>query len=325
MHTEEKINFRQDRDFGETFNITVKFIRQNFKHFFTTLILIAGPFILIGAIASAVYQANALGLFYNTFSVSETYDILGRYRIFALLYYMFYFIASIVTIAVTGAYMILYSEKGPGNFTTREVGNLVLRNTGKLILTSLALLVLLLPVIAAYAGLGVLAAAGNNVALIIIYAFILLVGMGIFLPNFSWLLPSVYFVAMQEKKSAFSSISRTFQLMRGSYWWTWLIMFVGIIAIYVLILVFSLPQIIYYLVITFSHAKGTFENYSDSSVFFIAITTICTFFTFILCAVAFVLCGFHYYSLAERKDGTGLLSRIDEIGNTADTNVEQQY
>ena len=36
--TKEKINFRQVRDFGETFNVSVKFFRQNFKLFFQSLI-----------------------------------------------------------------------------------------------------------------------------------------------------------------------------------------------------------------------------------------------------------------------------------------------
>ena len=59
----EKINFRQTRDFGETFNVSIKFLRQNFKLFFQSVLFIAGPFVLISAIAGAFYQSNAINMF----------------------------------------------------------------------------------------------------------------------------------------------------------------------------------------------------------------------------------------------------------------------
>lgn len=322
MLENEKINFRQDRDFGEIFNVTVKFFRQNFKHFFTTLILVAGPFLLISAIAAGVYQASALGL--GTISLTGNYDAFERYGIILFIYIIFALIATIVSIGATFSYMILYSEKGPGNFTTGDVRSLLIKNIGKLILTFLALLLVLLPFIGIFAGIGVLLTINKIYALIIVFVLVMMACCAVFLPNMGWLLLSPYLIAMQEKKSAFASIRRAFQLMRGNYWWTWVIMFCAIIVLYVLIIIFSLPQIIYQLTLTFSHFSGTTED-PEISVPFIAVTTICTFLNTILYSVIQVLCGFHYYSLAEKKDGTGLLDRIDEIGNTRNTNVEQHY
>ena len=62
MNNQEKITFRQARDFGEIFNVSVKFLRQNVKLFFQSLIYIAGPFVLISAIAGAFYQSSALSM-----------------------------------------------------------------------------------------------------------------------------------------------------------------------------------------------------------------------------------------------------------------------
>src|SRR3954470_21352007 len=59
----EKINFRQARDFGETFNVSVTFLRQNFKIFFLSILFLAGPFVLVSAIAGAFYQSHAISMF----------------------------------------------------------------------------------------------------------------------------------------------------------------------------------------------------------------------------------------------------------------------
>lgn len=322
MLENEKINFRQDRDFGEIFNVTVKFLRQNFKHFFTILILVAGPFLLISAIAGGVYQASALGL--NSFSVTGNYDVFERYGIIFFVYMVSLLLAIIVSIGATFSYMILYSERGPGNFAAGDVRSLLIKNIGKLILTFLALLLVMLPFIGLFVGLGVVIVSANILGITITYAIVMVICFGIFFPNLIWLLLSPFLVTMQEKKSAFSSIGKTFQLMRGNYWWTWIIMFCAILVLYVLIIIFSLPQIIYQVTITLSHFRGGTED-SGMSVPFIVVTAICTFLNTIVYSVLQVLCGFHYYSLAEKKDGMGLLDKIDEIGNTRDTNVEQEY
>src|SRR3972149_5114405 len=110
MENQEKINFRQVRDFGETFNVTVKFFRQNFKLFFQSLIFIAGPFILISAIAGAFYQSNAANLF--SFTRTGSSDIFSQ---FGWTYFVFIIAAVIANIMLLGTvfgFMINYLEKG---------------------------------------------------------------------------------------------------------------------------------------------------------------------------------------------------------------------
>lgn len=322
MNQTEKINFRQTRDFGEIFNITVQFLKQNFKSFFSAIILIAGPFLLISSIAGGVYQSSALGL--RAMALTGSYDFLEQYGITFIIFIFFSILSHLVSVGTTFAFIILYMEKGPGNFTTSDVSRLLVKNAGRLLLTFFAILLLLIPFFAILVAIGVALTLSKAVALIILFFFALFIGMAIFFPNLFWSLSAVYLVAMQEEKPIFSSIGRTFQVMRGSYWWTWLIMLCALIAIYVIAMIFSLPQIIYQLMLTFSHYGATEEG-SGMSIPFIAVATICTFLTTVLYSVMYILCGFHYHSLAEKKDGIGLMNRIDEIGNTPDSNVEQQY
>ncbi len=319
----EKINFRQTRDFGEIFNVTTKFIRQNFKAFFSSIALIAGPFILVSSIAGGIYQSSAMGL--RTMAMTgNAYDILQQYGILFIVYILFAILSGLVSTGTAFSFMLVYMEKGPGNFTTSDVRKMLVKKAGRIILAFFALFLVSLPFIAILVGIGVALVATKAFVLMGFFAFALLICFGIFLPNFIWIFSAVYLIAMQEDKPIFSCIGRAFQIMRGSYWWTWLVMFCAGIVVYLIAVIFSLPQIIYQMIATFSHYSNLGED-SGSSVLFIVIATICAFLTTTVYSLLYVLCGFHYYSLAEQKDGIGLMERIDEIGNTPDANVEQQY
>ena len=131
MNNQEKINFRQVRDFGETFNVTVKFFRQNFKLFFQSLIFIAGPFVLISAIAGAFYQSNAVSML-SVARMGES-NILSQ---FGWTYFIFILAAVIANMTLLGTvfgFMINYMEKGPAGFTVNDVGQTLVKNIGNIL------------------------------------------------------------------------------------------------------------------------------------------------------------------------------------------------
>ena len=64
---------------------------------------------------------------------------------------------------------------------------------------------------------------------------------------------------------------------------------------------------------------------SEVSIPFMIVATICTFCATLIQSMIHILNGIHYYSLDEQKHGQGLIERINEIGNTQNGNVEQQY
>src|ERR1035437_8039884 len=114
MDNQEKINFFQRRDFGETFNVSVKFLRQNFKLFFQSLIFIAGPFVLISAISGAFYQSSALSFL----SIAKTQHT-NIFSQFGWAYFLFIGTTIISSLVITGtaySFMICYLEKGPNGF-----------------------------------------------------------------------------------------------------------------------------------------------------------------------------------------------------------------
>ena len=96
----------------------------------------------------------------------------------------------------------------------------------------------------------------------------------------------------------------------------------AVFAVGIISFVFGLPQAIYQVVLMFSHFK---DDSGEPSIPFLIVATVCTFCTTLLYSGLYVISAFHYYSLAEQKDGIGLMERIEEIGNTPTTDVEQQY
>ncbi len=316
---QEKINFRQVRDFGETFNVTVKFLRQNFKLFFQSLIFIAGPFVLVSAIAGAFYQSSAIEI--SNLSRFTSGNPLAQYGWSFLIFLLSALVSGIVLIGTTYSFMINYMEKGPNGFTVNDVANKLIQNITNLLIVFIVLTLLAIVIFAVIAGIII----GLTTAvpfLGILFALAFIFGMLILFPPLMWQLSVVYLVKMQEDRGVFESFGRTREVMRGNFWWTWVIVVCAAIAIGIVGFVFTLPQVVYQMVLLISHMKN---GGGETPVAFLIIATICTFCSTILYSVLYVINAFHYYSLAEAKDGVGLMERINEIGNTTQSNVEQQY
>lgn len=316
---QEKIPFYVDRDFGQTFNTSLKFLRQNLKLFFQSILFISGPFLLISAIAGAYYQASAM----QSISMLRS-GMFGGGEQFGLMYWLFLLVSMIAQLSMIGtayAYLITYNEKGPGNFTVSDVGRTLTKHIGDVIVIFLLMLVFIV--------LGVLILVllsfifGSIPFIGVLWVLGLVIGMLILGPPLMWMLNTAYLVKMQEKVNALYAFTRTREVMKGNFWWTWLIVVCSLITVGIVSFIFMLPQSIYNMVLLFGALKG--DGDTDVSITFIIISAACTFFATMLYTVLFIVNGFHYYSLAEKKDRKGLINRIDELGNNTKSNVEQHY
>lgn len=316
---QEKINFRQARDFGETFNVSVKFLRQNFKLFFQSLIFIAGPFVLISAIAGAFYQSSSIEV--SSLGPFSGGNPLAQYGWSFLFFMLAAIVSGIVLIGTTFSFMITYMEKGPNGFTVNDVAVKLLKNIGNILSVFFVLTLIAILIIAVVVGI-IIGLTTAVPVLGILFAIAFIFGMLILFPPLMWQLSVVYLVKMQEERSVLESFGRTREVMRGNFWWTWVIIVCSTIALGIVGFVFTLPQMIYQMVLLFSHMK---DGGGETPLAFLIVATICTFCSTILYSALYVINAFHYYSLAEAKDGVGLMQRIDEIGNTSQNNVEEQY
>lgn len=316
---QEKIHFRQARDFGETFNVSIKFLRKNFKLFFQSILFIAGPFVLLTAITGAFYQSDSIGMMSpRSFMRSDPFAAYGWSFVLFIAASM---ISSLALIGTTYSFMSAYEKMGPGNFTVNDVAKILLKNAGRMIGGFFLLLVIILGVVLVLGlVIGLLASVAS--ALGILVGFLAVIGMLIIAPPFMWQFSTFYLVAIHEDTGPSTALSRVREVMRGEFWWTWLLIFAALLAVGVAGFVFTLPQVIFQMVLMVSNMQ---EGGGETSMAFIIVATVCTFCSTLLYSCLYVICGFHYFSLAEKKDGTGLMDRINEIGNTPVSNVDQQY
>ena len=108
--SEAKINFNVTRDFGETFNVSIKFLRQNFKMYFLTVILIAGPFVLLTSFASAFYDSSIITKT-SLVRAGRLYNV-SPYSIGYFLSVSSQFIAWLALMCTNYSFMLVYNEKG---------------------------------------------------------------------------------------------------------------------------------------------------------------------------------------------------------------------
>lgn len=319
---QEKINLRQVRDFGETFNASVKLVRQNFKLFFKSLIFITGPFLLMSSIAGAFYQSNAISMQSQLqMRMTNPMDVLQQFGFAFIILILTSILANLVLVGTVYSFMINYSEKGPGQFTVNDVGKTLVNNIVGIIGVFLGILLITILAVAVIAAVG-FAIGSVSSALTVLFALALFFGMLILLPPLIWQLSVVYLVKMYEKLGVFQSLRKTKEVLKGNFWWTWVIVVCSSIGIGIAGFIFTLPQLAYQLVLTFSALKG---GESETSIPFLIVATLCTFCATLLYSFLYVINGVHYYSLSEKNDGKGLMERINEIGNTPKTNVDQQY
>lgn len=324
---QEKINFPVVRDFSELFNVSVKFVTQNFKLFFQSLLFIAGPFLLVGSICTAFYTAylidktpvqQQLGfnyLFMLSRSLGWQYFLIALVEIFG----------RIILLTTAYAYIAAYDLYGPKNFGVPEVRKLVFQNIGKVIkgffMVFLIILIFAFLVLAAIGIVASILPIINNLPLVTSF-FVMLVFIVVFMvsPPFVWQFSTFYLLQIKEDMGVLDAMRRVRSVIRGEFFLTWIVIVASGFILSAMAIVFNAPQFIYQFISQMGGVKVTTD-----SIAFIAISTTCGFLTKFVFSPILIVNAFLYFSLDEKKYGTALIKRIDEIGNTPINDEDQQY
>ncbi len=227
------VNFKEKREFDGLFNATFRFIKQEFKPLMKALLILAGPFIVFNSLILGVFQ-------YTTFQ--SGYQP-GFYTISALLleYFFAYLMVSIILIT-TNVYIKLYIEQGH-NVSFKEISsnlkNKFLRGLGAIFLVGLLI--------------------GISSVLFLFPGIYLSVAFSMFL-----------IIIIYENAKISYSLSRSMELIKGAWWKTFVaIIIIGIIS-YVIMIVFSLPFIIFFNTVAFGgFIAGPFSAGLSSFLIFI--------------------------------------------------------
>lgn len=163
-----------------------------------------------------------------------------------------------------------------------------------------------------------------SVAVMVLFATITPWILAIFVLPFLYGIVVVYFalpVRVFEKAPIGESISRSFYLVAGNWWWTFLLVFVSSMVLGIIGIVFYTPLYAYMIFVGVAAAKGGTPEISQA----IMVGTYAFSFMgqIMTSSLLFVVLSFQYFNLLEKKDKPGLQQRIQLLLPTQEPTPEQ--
>jgi len=296
-----KFELLKNRDFGEIITDTFVFIRQNFKPLITSFITFCGFFILAGGILSAIQQTKAIGVVNEVAYSSGTPRMFGNSNPFNNIFNVEYFLAmgflllNYIAMPVTIlSFMALYREKGGIAPTTQEVWGYFKYFFFRIF------------------GSGVL------LFLLLIIGFLLCLIPGLYLyPVFALIFPIIIF----ENTSFSYAFSKSFKLIKDKWWETFGALFVMGIIVYTAAAIVILPTTIINFGSLVLHPKHGVHLSVTLTVITAVLQSVCHIFY----GVPIITIALCYFNLSEKMESTGLLGRINQLGQTnADDNLPKE-
>lgn len=283
----EYIIFKKQREVGEILSDTFKFIRLEGKALFGYILRLAGPALLLLVIALSVYTrsiaTNINGdiftnttIYSNTTLISIMVMILAGLSYYALLY------------GVVNHYVRSYI-KHQGKVVSFEVTQGVRKDFWNLL------------------GMNTLIALMVGFGLVLCFLPGVYLGVSLF---------TCYSIFIHDNQDVSSAISYSFKLITNEWWITFATILIMFILFYVMVIVFNIPQYIYFFAKSFVIVEDNVFNATQvfdwGYVLLSAIGTIGQYLAHTLIVVASI---FIYFNLNEKKNMTGTLEKIDSIGN----------
>jgi hypothetical protein len=285
------IELATPRDFGEIINDTFTFIKQNFKPLLKYFFIFCGFFVLVTASITIVLQIKAVsiaGSYYDPNNFNEgnaftrVFSLLWGYLVLGL-FLVFEYVAVNVTVL---CFITLYKQKQNTIPTSEEMWGYIKYFYLRILWCTILLYLL-----------------------IIVGCFLCLIP-GIYLSVVFALVPPIM---IMENTSFGYAFNKSFRLIKDNWWVTFGVIVVISIILYVLNLAVSIPSMVFGAGNVFLHITKRSAALSLPVAILTAMVDSLTCFFRILMIVAISLC---YFNLAETKEGTGLMERIDKFGAT---------
>jgi len=305
------VEFRKQRELGQIISDTFTFLRRNAKPLLNVLVrTCAIPFILL-IVAVGFYTKSTAGANILT-SFGEGTD-------------MSTFFVSILCLGITGIiynsllygsvseYIKAYIAAGDVPDTTAVVDTIKSKTGAFLGLGFTNLLVILVIALVPVGLGGALFAAGSEAV------GVLVVILAIFPLLYVYVKLSVIFPALIDKNlSIKEAIKESSSLIKNEWWMTFITVIIIGLLIGVIGFVFQVPVVIYTLIKTISSVQS--GSMGDPAALFdnvyLVLQVLASAINYILYAILAIATNFIYFNLNERKNQTGSLDQINNIGGT---------
>lgn len=308
---------KKSRDFSDVINATFAFISQEFKSYGKVILYYGGIPILLTAIAGAFFSGTEMSKIFSQMGALEnSMDIFGvSYFAKIALVYVLSLLVFVFISGLTAAYMELYTLKGRNNFETNEVWHLFTSSVGQLIgfylLVFLGFVILGGGIAIIIASFSLVGSGGVGAALTIFLAMMIFLVLVVYV---SVPLSLGYVIIYSEERSFGALFSRMFQLVKGSWWQTFGIIFVLFLIYSLLGSLFSIPVFISSMMQGIVSASGGDPIGGENLTFtMIVVSLISTLGQFIMYPIMLIGVGVQYYNLREQKDNDSLLKKVAEM------------
>ncbi|MBE7640223.1 hypothetical protein GUB10_07735 [Salegentibacter sp. BLCTC] len=277
------INFKQEREIGDIISYTFKFIRENYKAYFKSIVQIIWPAFLLLIAAVSYYTYSTIG---NTFMFNQDggfFISFGSLFIGLLLYF------AVMNVAAFHSVKSYVHNKGEIN--QDEIKQGVKTDLGKMF------------------GLGAIT------WILIFVGLIIFIIPGIYL---SVPLSIAAAVLVFKNESIGGSISEGFHLIKNNWWMSFISLFLIWLIVYVISFVFQIPVLIYSFIKMFTiMEENAASGPNVADIFdwvYLSLTIISSAIQYLLYAITPIGVAFVYYNLNEQKYFTGAYESIENLG-----------
>jgi len=277
---QQLIELRRIRDFGQVINDTFTFLKENLKPLLQVLFIICGFFILIGIISSVFTYMDVSSVFHydpNTYDgESKAYSYLINFAITGFILVLTQAFIFLTTLC----YISVYLQKNKETPTITEVWGYFRFYFFRVLLSSLLIFILLM--------------VGTMLCII---------------PGI-WLFPILYLIIpiiVMENTSFSYAFNKSFRIIKDNWWFVFGVIIVLTVVVGVINSCVGIPL---NLIITGSKFL-TLKSLKLPVIIILSVLRNILMISYVLPAIGLSLC---YFTLAEQKDGTGLLDRIEKLG-----------
>ncbi|AMR30611.1 hypothetical protein A0256_03820 [Mucilaginibacter sp. PAMC 26640] len=297
-YKEPNIELAKPRDFGEIVADTFGFIRQNFKSLVKNFFVFCGFFMIAGILATTLSQYKIMSLQNEIMRQGPTtFSGLSNMWLSLVGLFIFGVLGYCANITIVTCFVSLYKHKGSIAPSTEEVWAYFKYYFLRTILAAFVTWVLL--------GIG----------------FILCLAPGIWLfPIFGLIFP----IMIIENGSFSFAFSRAFSLISNNWWVTAGSVFVLWLIAYIMMAVVSIPAQAVNVLQAILKPGQAMPQLSLVTIILSAVLQQFLQILLMIPTIGFCLC---YFNLAETKEGTSLLDRINKFGehNTQPDQPTEEY
>jgi len=266
----KEIRFQKVRDLSQVMSDSFDFIKQEIKPLSRVILIYVLPFVVLYAGAQIYFQRNVLA----QFDISNPDSILANIGPFYLNLFVFVFFGLFIQSLLAGTYFTYieaYIKQGKDQFTIADISGHFFYNS--------------------------LLAFGSS----LVFTFFAILGtMFCILPGvyFANSLSMMIFITVFHKNGIGNAFSDSWRLVKTQWWNTFLINLLGILIVYAIGLVFSIPAMIMGVAGGFAAAVG--DSPLSYPNWYWALTAISSMVTSILMIIPFTFQAFQYFNLEER-------------------------